>query len=81
MTAGWESLQTPDILPLDTLETLLIGPYAAFHMGQFLILRRVLFLSLFLADSLVGLSLPFYVFPPFIQPLFGRFHTCLVKFG
>ena len=55
--AGCESLQTPDSLPLDTPETLLIGPYAAFHLGRSLTLTRASFLSLFLPDSPVALSL------------------------
>ncbi len=48
------SLQTSHThsLPLDALEMLLIGPYAAFHMGQFLMLTRVSFLSL-LPESLL----------------------------
>ncbi len=55
LSAGWESPQTPDSLPLDALEMLLIAPYAAFHMGHFLILTRVSFLLLFLPNSLVVL--------------------------
>lgn len=61
LLAGWESLQTSARLPLEALETLLISTYVAFHTGQFLILTRVLFLSLCLILrwlSLHGLSFP-----------------------
>ncbi len=51
-------------LPLDALEMLLIGPYAAFHMGQFLMLTRVSFLSL-LPESL--LIFPYTSTRPFVS--------------
>lgn len=74
---GWLGKPTNHTQSLDALETLVISPYAAIHMGHFLILTRGSFLLLFLPESLVVLSprpfVPLWI-SPFIHPsLLSRF--------